>query len=458
METYLSYYAQFQALLKNNPVVAGAFSLWGLTVLSWFARNLPSTIANFFSNQLTTSLTFNNSGWSGGNENQFNGFLAWFAESRWAKWSRNLSLDTKNWQGDKIIVSAGFGRHFFFYKGRLFWFVRRKLESSGTDKEKNELTILTLGRSQKPILQLVEDFRYRPDDSTIGIYIFKEEWRRVTNVRKRPLKTVVINRELKNKILKDIEYFINNQKWYDDRGMPYKMTYVFHGLPGTGKTSIISALASHFNRNVCVINLSSMYDDKFEAAMATVPPNSIVLIEDFDSSSSVSTRRGGFSAGLTAVSGVVEGIESIESPAAVSETLPALESTEKETSSFEFKSLSLTSVLNTLDGMVRLDDIIVMMTTNHLERIDPAVIRKGRVDHIYEIKHFENNEVREYINLMYPDQVIDPEYVFRSIAGCDIQALFLEHKEDYESFFNALPKIKMGDSHAERLMVTLQAM
>lgn len=448
MENIMSYYADFQSLLKNNPVVAGAFSLWGLTCLTYLIKVIPGKIAGFFQRQFTTSLTLNNAGWRG-NEEQFNGFIDWYSKTGWMKWSRALSLDSKNWNAENIIVSAGMGRHFFFYDGRLFWFYRNKLDSAGTDKEKHEITIVTLGRNQKPVLELVESFRYRPDESLLRIYSYKDDWSMVATIPKRSLDTVIIDRNLKRRIRHSIDYFTRNREWYQKRGMPHKLTFVLHGVPGTGKTSLVSALAAHFNRNICVLQLATMSDSTFAAAMATIPKNSIVLIEDFDSAGAVKSRGlGGFVNNMRPRS---VDTEAVEAPA----VLEPAKTISLEMDQFSF--LSLSSVLNTLDGVVRLDDTILFMTTNHLDKIDPAVLRKGRVDYIYEIEILKHNEVKDYIELMYPEVEIPSDVYFEPIAGCDIQSLFLEHKEDFAAFYESLPKRGMdGKVLAINLLDTLK--
>ena len=436
MDTLIALYADFQAMMKANPVVAGAFSLWGLACVTYIVKVIPGRIASFFRRQFTTSLTVNNAGWRG-NEEQFNGFIDWYSKTGWLRWSRNLSLDSKNWNAEQIIVSAGVGLHIFFWKGRLFWFERVKLESSGTDKEKHEITIMTLGRNQRPILDLVESFRYRPDESQLKIFSFKDDWNMVATIPRRSIDTVIINRNLKRRLIRDIEYFTNNREWYQRRGMPHKLTFVLHGVPGTGKTSLVSALAAHFNRNICVLSLASMSDTTFANAMATIPKNSVVLIEDFDSAGAVKSRG---------LSGFVNTLRAAPADApsdgdVIANSVATLEPAKpRELDLDSYSFLTLSSVLNTLDGVVRLDDTILFMTTNCLDKIDPAVLRKGRVDHIYEIEIMKHDEVVDYIKLMYPEVEVPSDLYYHPIAGCDIQALFMEHKEDFNGFHDALSK------------------
>lgn len=61
--------------------------------------------------------------------------------------------------------------------------------------------------------------------------------------RKRPLDSVVLARDLAERILDDVREFIDNPQWYYDRGIPYRRGYLLYGPPGCGKSSFITALA-----------------------------------------------------------------------------------------------------------------------------------------------------------------------------------------------------------------------
>lgn len=427
LEQLTSYYTTFQELMKTNPVMAGVFSLWGLTVVTMILKTFPLTVYNFLKRQLITSVSFNNAATTG-NEASFIGFMEWYSNTNYIKYSRMLSIESKDWGGHSVM-GPGVGKHFFIYKRRLFWFNFNKLDSSGTNQEKREIIINTFGRSQKGIYSLFEEFKYKKDNGELAVYRNGEHgWKQVKRIRKRELKTTIIEKDIKETLLKEIDFLINNRSWFDDKGLPYKKTIVLHGIPGTGKTSIISALASHFNRNICIINISSVTNSKFEALMQEVPPNSFVIIEDFDTVGSTKKRK----------SKVKKITKSKNNPSdEILEETPAVQEEDEE----PFSLLNLTTILNSLDGIIRLDDVVVFLTTNHIEKIDPAILRKGRVDHTYEIKKFKHVEVLEYIQLMYPDQTI-PCYTFADIAGCDIQSLFMDHKDNFKEFILALPKIE----------------
>lgn len=429
LQTISNIYIEFSAATKENPVLAGAVSLWGLGVLTYIARNIPMQLFEFTMNQVTTSLSFNNAGW-GGNDLHFNSFGVWFKKRKAASFSRALSINVGESTTD-LVVGPGYGTHFFFFKNRLFYFRKETLPSQGTHMEKEKITITMFGRDQKKILELIEDFRYRRPDGELNVYSFGTDgWYRTATIKRKDLKTVVINAKLKQEIISTIEEFINNPDWYYQRGIPCKETFIFHGKPGTGKTSLIRALSSHFGRNIYQLDISMLSGATFGRAIQSVPAGSFVLIEDFDSASAVKKRAS--DPDEKAKKSVLESASSgIAPPSSGFEKM--LE---------EENRANMSQILNTLDGIVSLDNILIFLSTNKLHEIDPAIIRKGRVDHIHELKYLEDDEIREYAALMYPDCSIGKEMHFEPIAGCDIQDLFKRNKDDFVSFFNSLKRVE----------------
>lgn len=443
METLLQYYQTFMEISKTNPILSGLIAVWGAGLMTFALRRVPGQIYDFLYGQLTTTLVFNN---TDGNERNFLAFMEWFTSLKWSKWSRALSLDVKWKRGEPYaMVGMGFGRHFFFYKGRLFWVTKRRLDSSGTYTEKQEFAITGLTRNQDIMRVLVEAFRWKPDHSKISVFHWEgKDWKHSAAIPVRDLSTVILAKATKTKMIGDLQYFVDNEEWFRKRGLPYKATYVLHGPPGTGKTSLAKAVSSNFRRDVYVINLSEMSDRSLTMAMANVPKGSAILFEDFDTndvtrartpkpketSPSVEFYRNGKLGGME-VTLPQDSAPAVEVTGELAPALPMMD---------DFRGLTLSGLLNVLDGIVALDDVMVFMTTNHLENIDAALLRKGRVDQIYEIPLLTDTEVREYTQLMYPGEALNTDVRYLPIAGCDLQALFLEHKEDYVAFEEAIPR------------------
>lgn len=182
------------------------------------------------------------------------------------------------------------------------------------------------------------------DKDKVIIYELHRWWNGWTKVQKktpRSLESVILDKDNARRLCDDIVRFQNSEKWYTDRGIPYRRGYLLYGPPGTGKTSFTTAVASALKLNICYLNLSSgrLNDDSLNNVLAHAPANSIILLEDVDAifkqRESVQDRR---------------------------------------------QSVSFSGLLNALDGVRSQEGRIVFMTTNHRERLDPALLRPGRCD------------------------------------------------------------------------------
>jgi len=414
-------YNHFNDYSKANPVIAGAVSLYALGITTFLCRGLPVSVYNTVKNQCTTTLTFDDAG-NNYNQENFLSFSKWFENHKWSRYSRALSLDTL-WNNDNnsdpVVVGIGDGTHYFFYKHRFFTIHRSSETKAGANKLIHTAHITMLGRKKKILYDLIDEFKYKLPPEALSIHKYDNtEWEVASVIERRNINTIIINQDTKDKILEIINQFYASEDWYKSRGLSYKKTIIFHGVPGTGKTSLIKGLASHFQRNLAIININAVSDRSFENALSSAPTNSFIVIEDFDSASSTTSRDNDDSKNNSAINGVMSSL----------------------------KLLSLSGILNTLDGVIGLDNKIIFMTTNVIDRIDSAILRKGRVDYIFEIKALEDIEIREYIRMMYhdtPDKnfVIPIDTRFKPILGCDLQALFFEyHTESVQDFIKAIPQ------------------
>lgn len=414
MEYLTELFQAYNEYAKTNPVIAGVMSLWGMGVITFAVRNVPLRIFSFLQEELTTCLTLTSQS-TGTNQQTFASFLVWFEKSRWVRFSRSVSLNgAGNWWengSNRTVVGIGNGSHFFVYKGRPCWMNR--ITMSGTTNEVTyEVKIRMLGRNRKLIQELIEEFIYKPDPEKTGIYTREgKDWTRVTDIPRRTMKTIVLDQVIKTKLLRDIETFRKSRDWYEERGLPYKLTLMLHGIPGSGKSTLIKALASHFEMNLAIVRLVSMSDTALENALATAPKNCLIVMEDCDSAKATHIREG-------------------MKPAAESNVLTAV---------LDGGWLSLSGLLNALDGVVAIDGSIIILTTNVIETLDPALLRAGRVDHVIELGKLTDVEVREYIQLMYPDSAVSTHLHFHPIAGCDLQKLYLAQRDNLDNFIAAIP-------------------
>jgi hypothetical protein len=145
-------------------------------------------------------------------------------------------------------------------------------------------------------------------------------------------------------LMEEAAFWHASRKWYEKCGIPWRRGYVFHGEPGTGKTSFTRALAEKLRIPVHVFDLASMSNYEFRHAwelMANDTP-CIALIEDVDA--------------------VFHGRTNVAS----------------DTSS---SSLTFDCLLNCIDGVQKCDGVLLVLTTNHVNTLDDALInRPGRID------------------------------------------------------------------------------
>jgi chaperone BCS1 len=306
------------------------------------------------------------------------------------------------------------GRHFLRYGSRLL-FVERTREQGSMDMQTGKpwecVKLTALGRSRNIFEELLSDARElasSKDETTTTIYTnWGTEWRPfgVPRVR-RPIGSVVLEDGLAEEILADVREFLNSAEWYVQRGIPYRRGYLLHGPPGSGKSSFIAALAGAINYDICVLNLSEggLTDDRLAHALSTIPPQSLVLLEDVDAAF---VHRGPHGAASGAGSAANERMRSF---------------------------VTLSGLLNTLDGVAAGEERLLFMTTNYPERLDPALVRPGRVDKMRRIGDATPSQCRRMFAKFFPRHEAEAAAFAEALGGepvsmATLQGYFLVHKE-----------------------------
>ena len=409
-------YTSFLAYAKANPVVSGVLSLWGLTVLTFFIKTIPIKIKNFIKTQGVTTLELD----SGGNLNReiYGRCLNWIFSNNRLHFSRSFSIYTsegglgEDWC-NKAVVSAGYGNHYFLYKKRFMILIISELDSSASNFQKRKLVLKCVGRNTRILKEFIDEFTPPIKEEEISLLTLDHStWQHQGKLQRRPIDSIALPVELKNKLLNQIDHFSENEQWFLDVGLPYKLAYILHGIPGTGKTSLVKALSSHYKRNICVINITAMTDTTLQEAFNRVPENSIMLIEDFDSASSTKDR------GVQEMNGIKSMVE-------------------KNDGKMDFSFLSLTGILNSLDGVKGLHNVIVFLTTNDLQAVDPAIYRKGRVEEIILIEESKAEDIRKYSSHVFPDYDFS-KIPFVDVLGCELNSALLQSKGNIEEYIKLL--------------------
>lgn len=269
---------------------------------------------------------------------------------------------------------------------------REKLEKANNLREIffRRYTI-TSYRGKKATNQLLNDIidycRAQEEKNTIYVHSNTSygEWYNGSSIRVKPLEKTILNETKKKFILDDLDTFVNSEEWYVNTSIPYKRGYCFYGPPGTGKTTLALGIANHLKRNIYCLNLNSIEDDsRLPRAFESIPANSILLIEDIDK--------------------VFSGRENM-----------------KEGSKITFSSL-----LNCLDGAFYKHGLMTIITTNHIEKLDSALLRTGRIDNKMEIPLPSDKEISLYLSIFYGNDIhIEGNF---NITMSDVQEICLRNR------------------------------
>lgn len=228
-------------------------------------------------------------------------------------------------------------------------------------------------------------------------------FRNASEIPIRPLESVVLREGQKEKIIEQLQLFLSREETYVNLGIPWHMGLLLYGPPGTGKTSIATSIAHTLNLDVHYISLSALEDDAtLLELLDEVSPRSILLLEDIDVASASNDRED----------------DNSDTP----------------------RGVTLQGLLNGLDGIATPHGIITIMTTNHFNRLDPALIRPGRVDIREEIGYVDTKQIealcQQFLGYV-PDGIPDVSPTYK-IAASDIVEVFKQNLDEFDKAGDAL--------------------
>lgn len=184
---------------------------------------------------------------------------------------------------------------------------------------------------------------------------------------------------------------------------------------GCGKTSFITALAGELEYSICVLNLSErgLSDDRLNHLMSIAPTQSIILLEDIDAA--FTTRQ---------------------------------ETAVQKQAYDGLNRVTFSGLLNMLDGVASTEARILFMTTNYLDRLDPALIRPGRVDYKQLVDYTTPSQMKKAFINFYPDEdILADNFVNKVIekgvpvSMAMLQGFFLRYKNNAKNAIDNTEKI-----------------
>ena len=467
-------------------------------LLSHAAKNLLTTpAANRMRKQVTNIVTKNATDWflrngakiltkefmvtmdmvEADNRSTYNNFLRWLKNNV----SGNSIISSNKLENDLFSLSGV--PTFFRYKKFAFWVTQ---EADKDNQGMNIAHIKMFGRNDSIMRDLYEEFRHKPspkasvdDDGEfefVEINVYKSqiggEWEHQTEIHPRRFDTIVVPHDIKDDLMTKLKHFKDSEDFYKERGLAYKLGLILHGEPGTGKTSIIKAIATYLNYDIYELNFRHVNNENILKCLRNTSRDSIIVIEEFDACGKIAdiSKREGIdelyaeerevldpkTGKVTTQRVEFEDVvyeEEVEAPSEKYAQTP-----EQKKLKGHFKGagqigygarfapppprLDLGELLKSFDGLIPLDNRVIIMTSNMFKKmeIDPALTRKGRIDGIYELKKFGQAEIVEYAEKMFPGKKVPEGVKFEKILGCDIQDTYMDNKFNFELFIHELPK------------------
>lgn len=351
------------------------------------------------------------------------------------KTSRRVYQATR--EGDELAFSQGMGTYWFWDKGALVRFNRSR---ETKDKvEVNSVAIRTFGKDVRTYISNIPEVKavLEAGRGKRHYYYFSSDtwparWRVVSEIL--PAPQLVIDPEIKEQIEEAVDFFKNNRDWYTHRGLPYKLVFMLYGPPGTGKTSLTRYIADYLNWSVGSI---AGGDSRAltKAIRQTSGKNIMLSIQDVDTHFNIGVR-------VTDKAPDPAKEWSITVNLTAKEKADAEKAEKEKEKEEERKCSDLGMWLDVLQGDIPLDDQVIVFATNHLDQIDPAFYRPGRVDRCILVGNLKYQEANLFFQRYYATEDSLPvEMINDTFPGSRLYNAFTLFPLDKEQFVNELKKV-----------------
>ena len=389
----------------SNQVVAGAIALGLVGVVAAALRNLPATIWQQAKRGFIVSATLDS------RNDVFAAFIAWLDDQPFGQRSRLFSVvqapaalaepDPASGDAPRLQYSPGPGFHFFVWRGRLMWMVR---DISLNLQVIETIRLGALFAQRRLMEELLEEaMRHASLQRANRLTLYTvdrhgDDWRLADSKPRRSLESVVLDEGVARQLHDDIHGFFARREWYAQMGIPWRRGYLFFGPPGTGKTSVAYALAGELRLKLCALSLTNpkLTDNVMADLLQRTPPRSLILIEDIDA---------------------------------------FFVAREKQDARIQ---ISFSGLLNAIDGAGAQEGRIVVLTTNHRERLDAALIRPGRIDLQVELGRATAAQLRGLLLRFYPAEAarierLVADYPARCLSPAQVQQILIAAKSADEA-------------------------
>jgi len=241
----------------------------------------------------------------------------------------------------------------------------------------------------------------------------KYEWDSVDINVIKTFDNIFLANDNKSLIQLSIDKFFNGKEMYNRFGIPRKLGLLFYGIPGTGKSSTAYAIAKTHDMNIYVLHLKCSKSNLLKQ-VGLIKKNSIILFEDIDTIPIAQERTH----------------DIVQEP------------NDKDKTDKVIDMVNLGDILELLDGYCYFNECIIIMTTNHIEKLDEALIRPGRIDHKIKYdfltKQIVFDIIKYFYNIELETNVLDKINYSGITSAKLINTIILPNIDNYDYVLNYL--------------------
>lgn len=310
-----------------NLILAGFISFLVIAL-----KSIPDKLFKIFKRKVTSSIFVMST-----DIYIFQAVNNWLLNKKNKSLKHNMSMCAASREAiESVWHSFNYGLYLMIYKKTLVIIIKDKIDKATFDRVIDSVEVIIFGLKRKEVFNEIVEFIHDKSNNSMT---------KVMSTNSNYYFHYVLPKTFDNIWMRDKDKFLtilniwkNNRNMYMSNGIVYKLGILLYGPPGTGKTSVVRAIANWYDAKIRIINFKTFKDEnQFVESMVTLPGKTVFVFEDID-----------------------------------------IIFQKREDNNND--DISLSTLLNILDGIMSLNNCIYVATTNHIERLDKALIRPGRFD------------------------------------------------------------------------------